>query len=94
MVSDVASFGRQIGWLSAIVKALAEARAAPEEPLRKLRKAMEQIAEIKEQVRKSAENEASEALDRLEKEDRAGFRRFLERRLQSFPADADDSKTT
>ncbi|HEX8662991.1 MAG TPA: hypothetical protein VF744_03040 [Beijerinckiaceae bacterium] len=85
VVSDVASFGKQIGWLSEIVDKLADGHPAPKDALDKLREAMKKIAAIKEQVRQSAEDEAAEALDRLEKEDPEGVRTFLERRVQKLP---------
>ncbi|HEX8167475.1 MAG TPA: hypothetical protein VF601_17045 [Beijerinckiaceae bacterium] len=86
VVSEVASFGRQIGWLAEIVDKLADGKSAPADALKKLRKAMKEIAAIKEQVRRSAEDEAAEALDRLEKEDPEGFRKLLERRVRGLPA--------
>jgi hypothetical protein len=86
VVSDVASFGKQIGWLSEIVEALASRKPVPARTLDRLREAMAEIEEIKSQVRKSAETEAAEALDRLAREEPDGLRRFLEKRLQDLPA--------
>jgi exonuclease VII small subunit len=84
VVSDVASFGRQIGWLSEIVDRLADGERPPEDALRKLREAMEQIAAIKEQMRQSAQIEAGDAVDRLAKQDPEALREFLQRRLEDL----------
>ena len=94
VVSEVASFGRQIGWVSEIVDKLAAGEPAPKEALAKLRAAMKEIAAIKEQMRASAAKEAAEALDRLEKEDREQFRRLLERRLASLSSEAENATAT
>jgi hypothetical protein len=88
VVSEVASFGKQIGWLSEIVDKLAAHQPPPGEALDKLRSAMRDIAAIKDQVRASAEKEASEALDRLEKEDRDRLRKLLRQRLDSLESEA------
>jgi exonuclease VII small subunit len=84
VVSDVASFGRQIGWLSEIVDRLADGERPPEDALRKLREAMEQIAAIKEQMRQSAQIEAADAVDRFAKQDPEALREFLQRRLEDL----------
>jgi hypothetical protein len=88
VVSEVASFGKQIGWLSEIVDRLAASEPAPEESLAKLRGAMKEIAAIKKQMRASAEKEAAEALDWLKNEDPERSRRLLEQRLNSLGSDA------
>ena len=84
VVSEVASFGRQIGWLSEIVDKLAAGQPAPAEALEKLRDAMKRIAAIKDESRSNADREAAEALDRLEKENPEGLRQFLQQRLDTL----------
>lgn len=87
VVTQVASYGRQIGWLTDIVLALAEGKdIAPETraALKKLKTACEQIGKIKSEVRQSAYLEASDALDRLQKEHPHGYKDLIERRNGSL----------
>ena len=63
---------------------LADGEEPPPDSLRKLREALKRIAAIKQQLRKSAEVEASEAVERFAKEDPDGARTFLERRLEDI----------
>lgn len=80
VVRDVASFGRQIGWLSEIVLALSAAHP-PEgkgaEAVRQLKAAMERIEEIKTRRAESARTEATEALERFRKDHPQRYARFL-----------------
>ena len=77
---EVASYGRQIGWLNEIVEALAA--AAPEavkanpaaDALSKLKSAQQKIAEIKAHRKASALDKASAALSALDKDD---YRRLV-----------------
>ena len=55
VVTEVASYGRQLGWLMEITLALAKQQALPEETLRRLEDASEKIKAIKESVRRSKE---------------------------------------
>jgi hypothetical protein len=80
VVTEVASYGKQIGWLSEIVMALANKQAPPEETLRRLAKAMQDIDSIKREVQQSAYDVASAALDRLERDDPEGYRKMLRER--------------
>jgi hypothetical protein len=68
VATEVASVGRQIGWLSEIVEALATGKPAPADSLRQLTDAMRKIEKIKESVRQSAFDEAQKALERLREE--------------------------
>jgi hypothetical protein len=77
VITEVASFGRQIGWLSEIAVALANNRSPPEQALRKLEKAMAEIENIKKRVQSSAVEQANEALDRLKREHREAYDRLL-----------------
>jgi len=75
---EVASYGRQIGWLNDIVLALAEA-AAPQTPKRaddslsKLKEAADRIAKIKKRRSTSALSAARDALDRLKATDKTAY---------------------
>ena len=69
VVAEVASYGKQLGWLTEIAIALAERQPLPEATLRRLEKATKDIDAIKKQVRASAVEEAKNALDRLERDD-------------------------
>ncbi|WP_194725649.1 hypothetical protein [Noviherbaspirillum malthae] len=80
VVTQVASYGKQLGWLTEIVLALADGEDINEETKRKLRSACEQIQKIKRDMRQSAYLEASDALDRLQKEHPHSYRELMERR--------------
>ena len=83
VVTDVASYGRQLGWLSEIVIELAKGKPAPSETLEQLEVAADKIAEIKKQRQKSVRERADEALDRLEREQPAEYKRLLrDRRMR------------
>jgi hypothetical protein len=81
---DVASYGRQIGWLNEIVEALAA--AAPEavkaipaaDALAKLRSAQQQIDEIKTRRKASALDRARAALSALDTNDYRSLMRSLD----------------
>src|SRR5688572_23507089 len=53
VVTEVASYGRQIGWLTEITLALASSKELPADALEKLRKACDRIEAIKKDARKS-----------------------------------------
>jgi hypothetical protein len=81
---DVASYGRQIGWLNDIVAALAAAAPAGVESnpdaadsLAKLKAAQEKIAAIKERRKQSALERAREAMDALRATDKAAYRSLV-----------------
>ena len=69
VVTEVASYGKQLGWLTEIAIALAKTQPVSAETLGRLEKAAKDIAVIKEQVGVSAVEAANDALDRLEKVD-------------------------
>jgi len=77
VVTEVASYGKQLGWLTEIAIALAERQTLPEETLRRLEKATRDIDAIKKQVRASAVEAANNALDRLERDDPAQYNKLL-----------------
>jgi hypothetical protein len=83
VVSEVASYGRQLGWLDEIVLALAAGKELPpetQETVKQLRRASDEIKKIKEEVQRSALEEANDALDRLEREQPRQYERLLARR--------------
>ncbi len=81
VVTEVASFGRQIGWLSEIAIALANKQPLPADSLRKLEAAVAEIEAIKKRVERPAIAAADEALDRLKREHRDAYERLLRDRI-------------
>ena len=80
VVTEVASYGKQLGWLTEIAIALAKTQPVPPETLGRLEKAAKDIAVIKEQVGVSAVEAANDALDRLESHDPAQYDNLLRER--------------
>jgi hypothetical protein len=80
VVTEVASYGKQLGWLTEIAIALAKMQPVPVETLVRLEKAAKDIAVIKEQVGVSAVEAANDALDRLERHDPAQYDNLLRER--------------
>ena len=80
VVTEVASYGKQLGWLTEIVIALARSQQLPEETLGRLEKAAKEIDAIKKQSLASAVETANNALDRLEHDDPAQYRELLRER--------------
>jgi len=80
VVTEVASYGKQLGWLTEIAIALAKKQAVPEETLRRLEQACAQIEAIKNRAHPSAVEAANNALDRLERDDRTQYDRLLQER--------------
>ena len=80
VVTEVASYGKQLGWLTEIAIALAKGQAMPKETLDRLEKATADIDAIKKQVRASAVEAANNALDRLERDDPAQYDKLLRER--------------
>ena len=80
VVTEVASYGKQLGWLTEIAIALAKRQPLPEETLRRLEKATRDIDAIKKQVRASAVEAANNALDRLERDDPGQYDKLLRER--------------
>jgi hypothetical protein len=68
VVTEVASYGRQLGWLGDIVLALAHDRSLPKDSLQKLEQACREIDAIKKEAQASTLQTAKKALDRLERE--------------------------
>ena len=80
VVTEVASYGRQLGWLTEIALALANEQPPPEQTLRRLQEASAKIEAIKKAVRQSALEEANTALNRLEHEHPDAYRALLRER--------------
>jgi hypothetical protein len=80
VVTEVASYGRQIGWLTEIAVALAKKEQPPEETLRSLEKASHDIDAIKKDVQRSSFDAASAALDRLERDDPEAYKTLMRKR--------------
>ena len=68
VVTEVASYGQQLGWLNEIVLALANGQTVPQETLQRLEKAVQDIEAIKKEVQPSALAAAKKALDQLKRE--------------------------
>jgi hypothetical protein len=86
VVTEVASYGRQLGWLMEITIALAKQQELPEETLRRLEQAFEKIDAIKKSVQRSVLDEAQMALDRLERDQPEVYKRLLGERQQATPS--------
>lgn len=82
VVTDVASFGRQIGWLSELVVALANKKPFPADALKKLEAAAAQIKAIKDQRQHSARELVEEGLDRLERDQPDEYKRLIAKLLR------------
>ena len=88
VVSEVASYGRQIGWISEILLAVVDPKQIPSHSLRtlaQLKAASEHISKIKEDVQRSAVEAANDALDRLQRENPERYNRLLRRRQRELP---------
>ena len=83
VVTEVASYGKQLGWLTEIVIASANGQPLPTETLARLEKAARKIDAIKEQSRASAIEAANNALDRLERDNPAQYNELLRERRNS-----------
>jgi len=68
VVTEVASYGKQLGWLNEIVLALANKQAVPQETLKRLEKAVQDIETIKKEAQPSALDAANKALDQLRRD--------------------------
>ncbi|HYM31074.1 MAG TPA: hypothetical protein VEU47_07240 [Candidatus Cybelea sp.] len=82
VVTEVASYGKQLGWLSEIVIALANKQSAPPETLQRLEQAAEKIEAIKRDVSPTVMEAAGKALDRLEREQPEQYDALLRERRE------------
>jgi len=86
VVTEVASYGKQLGWLTEIAIALARNQPLPVETLRRLEQASKDIEAIKKNVRPSAAEAARNALDRLERDDPDQYNKLLRERQDKKPS--------
>jgi hypothetical protein len=80
VVTEVASYGRQLGWLTEIAIALAKKVDPPADTLGRLEKAAADIEKIKKEIHRSALEAAKDALDRLERDQPAEYQQLLSQR--------------
>jgi hypothetical protein len=80
VVTEVASYGKQLGWLTEIAIALAKKQDPPADTLRLLEKAAAAIETIKKEVHRSTLEVAKEALDRLERDQPVQYEKLLSER--------------
>jgi hypothetical protein len=77
VVTEVASYGRQLGWLTEIAVALAKKQSVPEETLRQVEEAANKIEAIKKEVRGASLDAAIAALNRLKSEDPEAYAKLM-----------------
>lgn len=85
VVSDVASYGKQIGWLNEVVLALAKNAELPEETnktLKRITDTAEKIERIKESKKKDTLEAAIEALDRLKNDQPGTYYELMRTRIK------------
>jgi len=80
VITEVASYGKQLGWLNEIVLALANNEKPCAETLTKFRDAVQEIEHIKEKQKPSSLKVATEALDQLEADQPGEYQRLLRER--------------
>lgn len=80
VITEVASYGKQIGWLNEIVLALANNEDPCAQTLAKMRDAGQEIENIKARQKRSSLKLATEALDRLQAEHPREYQRLLRER--------------
>lgn len=73
IVRDVATYGAQLGQISAIVLALADGKSAPAEELAKLRGIVADIEKLKDSYKQGALDRARAAMVALREDDPAGY---------------------
>ena len=77
VVTEVASYGKQLGWLTEIAIAMAKKQDPPADTLRLLERAAAAIDTIKKEVHRSTLEVVKEALDRLERDQPAQYEELL-----------------
>jgi hypothetical protein len=80
VVTEVASYGKQLGWLTEVAIALAKKQPLPSETLEQLEAAARRIDAIKKDIKRSTVEVATEVLDRLERDDPKSYRTLIRRR--------------
>ncbi|TYQ21507.1 UNVERIFIED_ORG: hypothetical protein JN05_00467 [Zoogloea ramigera] len=79
VVSEVASYGKQIGWLNELVIKLAEQQAVDADVLKKVKKAVEDINEIKKTQANTVLHTAVDALKQLEASEPQLYKELIKR---------------
>jgi hypothetical protein len=82
VAADVASNGKQLGWLSELVRDLANKRPPNARTLQQLTNAVAEIEEIKRRHGQSTLDGANAALDLLQEEQAEAYQRLLDDRTQ------------
>jgi len=77
IVRDVATYGAQLGQISAIVLALAQHQQAPHEAVSKLQKIVDKVDKKKDEYQRNDADRARKALKDLQKHDPAAFAAVL-----------------
>lgn len=85
VVTEVASYGKQLGWLTEIAIALARNQQADADTLHKLEVAAQKIKDIKDDLQRSSLEAATAVLDRLERDDPASYEKLMRRRTDLTP---------
>jgi len=86
VVEDVASYGRQLGIITEVVLELAANRSTKKgEPLQQLRDIAAQIKKIKEEHKRSLVEDASDAMAKLAKSDKAEAQRIARNYASKTP---------
>lgn len=90
VITDVAGYGRQLGWISNALMVLVE-RAGPfseedEEKIAKLRTLVADVAEIKESHRTQVHARAASALETLRIVDPEGYAEMIDKRAKENAA--------
>lgn len=84
VVTEVASYGKQIGWLNDIVLALADNKKPPANALKQLKEAVKEIEDIKRKQKLSRLSAAVEALDTLRDAQSATYRNLIKERNEEL----------
>ena len=77
IVRDVATYGSQLGQISAIVLALAQRKDPPDEAVAKLKKMVVEIEKKKDEYQRNAADRARKALEDLQEHDPAALAMVL-----------------
>jgi DnaJ-domain-containing protein 1 len=86
VVSSVASYGSQLGWLSEIALELAKKSGLKTKEVDQLSRATENITKIKKAINASARSRAADALETLKKENPDEFQSVIQEYAASLPS--------
>jgi len=79
IVAEVASYGKQLGWLTEVTLAMAKQEMTSADTLHKLEAVAKDIEAIKADHRHSSLDTATDALDRLKRDDPEGYEKLMTR---------------